>query len=91
MDEEINETRLLANFEKHGEFLNYQKSFLALDLYTEPNPVEDKHEFVLLGKLSDIVSLPISIRCNTTTTTRFPESLMNTRNNLTFSITVSSV
>lgn len=56
-EDEFAEGKLLATFEKHGEFLNMQLSFLSLDLETEPDPGEDREEVALLRKLSDIVSV----------------------------------
>jgi tubulin-specific chaperone D len=55
MDEEPTEGRLLANFEKHDEFLVAQQLLLSVDLATEPSFEEDKRETELLGKLTNIV------------------------------------
>jgi hypothetical protein len=56
MEEELTEGKLFATFERHGEFLSFQQSFLSLDLATEPSITEDKGEIALLAKLSNIVS-----------------------------------
>jgi hypothetical protein len=55
MDEGSTEQPLLATFEKRQVFLDYQGSFLSLDLDTDPNFTEDKNETRLLRRLVDIV------------------------------------
>lgn len=62
MDDEVNEGKLFATFEKHAEFLSAQELFLSLDFDVEPTPEEDKKEDHLFRKLSDIVGLSVSPR-----------------------------
>jgi hypothetical protein len=54
-EEVLNEGKVSSAFERHDEFFDLQRSLLSLDLATEPNAEEDKHELGLLAKLSSIV------------------------------------
>lgn len=55
MDEEVNEKKLFARFEKHGEFIAAQQALLALDLREKPSFDEENKEVQLLNKLIIIV------------------------------------
>ena len=55
MEEALPEGKLFATFEKHGEFVNAQQSFLSLSLEVEPTLEENKKELVHFKRLSDIV------------------------------------
>ncbi|KAJ6559228.1 TBCD protein [Mycena vulgaris] len=56
MDEEIiEEGRLFATFERHGEFTDAQAVLLALDLTETPTPEQERNEAALFRRLSDIL------------------------------------
>ncbi|KAJ7670233.1 TBCD protein [Mycena rosella] len=56
MDEEIvEEGRLFATFERHGEFTDAQASLLALDLTQTPTPEQERKEAALFRRLCDIL------------------------------------
>ncbi|KAJ7095891.1 TBCD protein [Mycena belliarum] len=56
MDEEIvEEGRLFATFERHGEFTDAQAALLALDLTKNPTPEQERTETALHRRLSDIL------------------------------------
>lgn len=60
MDEEIlEEGRLFATFERHGEFTDAQAKLLALDLSEMTTPEQEREEAALFRRLSDIVCASI--------------------------------
>ena len=56
MSDDLLEGKLLSSFEKLEEFLDVQCSCLKLNLYENPSEEDDKKEFLLFKRLSDIVS-----------------------------------
>jgi hypothetical protein len=56
MDEDSQETRLFAVFERHDEFVAAQNTLLAVDLFGEPNREEEDVELDCSRKLIMIVS-----------------------------------
>lgn len=58
MDEELlEEGRVFATFERHGEFTDAQAALLALPLNEAPTPEQERREDALFRRLSDIVGL----------------------------------
>ncbi|KAJ6512250.1 TBCD protein [Mycena vitilis] len=56
MDEELlQEGRLFATFERHGEFTDAQAKLLALDLREKTTPEQDREEAALFRRLSEIL------------------------------------
>ncbi|KAG6890812.1 hypothetical protein C0995_003245 [Termitomyces sp. Mi166 len=55
MSDELLEGKLFTSFEKLEEFLNVQQSCLKLNLYENPSDEDDKKEFLLFKRLSDVL------------------------------------
>ena len=55
MAEEIPEGKVFATFERFNEFLDLQKSLLALDLREEPGPEVESKEFLTQQTLNVMV------------------------------------
>ncbi|KAJ7069814.1 TBCD protein [Mycena amicta] len=51
----LDEGRVFATFERHGEFVDAQERLLSLDLTQTPSPAEEKEEAALLRRLSNIL------------------------------------
>jgi hypothetical protein len=58
MDEDSQETRLFAAFERHDEFVAAQNTLLAVDSFAEPSRGEEDMELDCSRKLIMIVSHP---------------------------------
>lgn len=54
-DDGVPEGKLFATFERHGEFVGLQKSFLSLDLFEEPSVEDDKEQNPIFARLLLIV------------------------------------
>lgn len=59
MDEDSQENRLFAAFERHDEFVAAQNTLLAADLFVEPSREEEDVELHCSRKLIVIVSHPL--------------------------------
>ncbi|KAF5382770.1 hypothetical protein D9615_002931 [Tricholomella constricta] len=55
IEEEVLEGKLFGAFERHGEFSNLQQSFLELNLFETPSEEEEKKEYLIFKKLSNIL------------------------------------
>ncbi|KAG6814258.1 hypothetical protein H0H92_015373 [Tricholoma furcatifolium] len=55
MSDETLKGKLFAIFEKHGEFLDIQRSCLELDLFEDPSEDDDKKEYLQFKRLFDIL------------------------------------
>jgi hypothetical protein len=63
MEEEvIEEGRLFATFERHGEFADTQAKLLALDLTEPTTPEQERQEAALFRRLTDIVCARVRLR-----------------------------
>lgn len=58
MAEDLSDSKLYATFERDEEFRKIQDTLLAVDLKLNPSLDEERHEKLLLRKLSEIVSGP---------------------------------
>lgn len=54
-DDGVPEGKLFATFERHGEFVDLQKSFLSLELFEEPSVEDDKEQNPVFARLLLIV------------------------------------
>jgi hypothetical protein len=67
-------------FERYDEFAAIQRSFLAIDLESEPTAFQNKQESGLIAKLSEIVRV-FNDGGEMRNTTDLPLSSMTTKNN----------
>jgi hypothetical protein len=89
MAEEIAEGKVFAAFERFNEFLDLQKSLLALDLQEEPGVEVESKEILIQQTLNVMVYLKFDLDPPLSHYLSYP-SLLNTRSNLIFSIPTSN-
>lgn len=89
MAEEMAEGRVFATFERFNEFLDIQKSLLALDLQEEPGVEVESKELLTQQSLNVMVYLEFDLNLRLSHYLFYP-SLLNTRSNLICSIPTSS-
>ena len=89
MAEEIPEGKIFATFERFNEFLELQKSLLALNLQEEPGVEVESKEFLTQQTLNVMVHLKFDLNPPLSHYLSHP-SLLNTRSNPICSIHTSS-
>ena len=89
MAEEISEGKVFAAFERFNEFLDLQKSLLALDLQEDPGVDAESKEFLTQQTLNVMVHLKFDLNPPLSHYI-FCLSLLNTKSNLICSIPTSS-
>lgn len=89
MAEEISEGKVFAAFERFNEFLDLQKSLLALDLQEDPGVDAESKEFLTQQTLNVMVHLKFDLNPPLSHYIFCP-SLLNTKSNLICSIPTSS-
>ena len=85
MAEEISEGKVFATFERFNEFLDLQKSLLALDLQEEPGVEVESKEYLTQQTLNVMVYLNFDLNPSLSHYLFYP-SLLNIRSNLICSI-----
>jgi hypothetical protein len=89
MAEEVPEGKVFAAFERFNEFLDLQKSLLALNLQEDPGAEVESKEFLTQQTLNVMVHLKFDLNPPLSHYIFYP-SLLNTRSNLICSIPTSS-